>query len=103
MRKLSVALLLCSLFSVGCIKRTIIGFADHPKHELTELEVMKTGFYVFYASAEHMFLSCTDDDKQLTCKRQCGGETDLQCPAATAAGVFSDVLYIASHLGAPAL
>ncbi len=71
-----------TLGSFGCVRRTIVAFEDHPTQPMTSMQIVEIRSYIFSTSVEHQFLSCTDTDKELVCKRQCGGSTDLECPQA---------------------
>ncbi len=79
LRTSAFAFALLGLMTTGCVKRTIVGFQDHPTNNVTSIEVMKrTTFLV--PKVEHIFYTCVDNNTQLVCKRLCGGETDLTCP-----------------------
>lgn len=70
-----------ALGSTGCVSRTIVAFDDHPKHSLTTLEIFESRSYFFWGEHEHKFFSCTDTGDKLVCKRACGGNLDVRCPA----------------------
>jgi hypothetical protein len=88
MQKITFAALLglTALFGSGCVKRELVGFADHDKMALTAIRAGVTKNYFFYAEYEHVFYSCSEQGDVLDCKRVCGGETDLECPKAVASG-----------------
>jgi hypothetical protein len=83
MKRLAFGLFL-SLAAAACTSRSIVGVQDHPTQNLTALQVRAVTNYLFSISIEHVFYSCADNGTDLVCKRLCGGQTDLQCPAATA-------------------
>ncbi|GEM_PF-1696037 len=75
--------------SMGCTRRTILAFDDHPTHSLTTLQAFQSKFYVFWGDSEHQFFLCTDTGDKLVCKRSCGGDTDLACPKSVDTGYSS--------------
>jgi len=85
MMKWKHTLALCFLASIGiastgCVKQSILAFDDHPKYPVTTLEVFVAKNYYVFKQQEHRFYICTDSDTKLTCKRTCGGTTDIRCP-----------------------
>ena len=94
MRKVMLMMaLMMSLLTVGCTRYAIRGASDHQDYKVTALEVTKMTNHVFWTSAEHVFWMCRDEGDTLVCKRRCGGDTDLECPAATGGmgGITSNV------------
>lgn len=85
LRTSAFAFALLGLMTTGCVKRTIVGFQDHPTSNVTSIEVMKRTMFLI-PKVEHIFYSCVDNNAQLVCKRLCGGETDLECPKASGSG-----------------
>jgi hypothetical protein len=74
------------LGTAACSKRTILQFEDHNRHPATAMQAGMVKNYVFWVTAEHQFYSCSEQGDKLVCKRLCGGQTDLECPKAMAAG-----------------
>ncbi len=82
----TLAFVLFGLLNTGCVTRQIVAFQDHPTSNVTALEVLKQSRYVFFAKNEHIFYTCVDNTTQLVCKRLCGGNNDLVCPAGNGQG-----------------
>jgi hypothetical protein len=76
-----------SLATSGCVMRTIKDFDDHQKNSISTLQVLQITHYGFFATAEHQFFMCEDSGNTLTCKRECGGTNELQCPAGAFVGL----------------
>jgi hypothetical protein len=70
----------------GCVHRELVGFADHASKPLTSVQAVIHTSYFFSATSEYAFYSCAEQGDKLTCKRLCGGDTDLVCP--TSVGVY---------------
>lgn len=68
--------------TMGCVHRELLTFDDHASKPLTSMRVLKDTNYLFWRSQELIFYSCAEQGDKLTCKRLCGGETDLVCPEA---------------------
>lgn len=88
-----LALSSIGLASTGCVKQSILGFQDHPRFPVTNLEVFVSKNYYVYRLSEHRFYTCNDAGDKLLCKRACGGSMDIGCPSgvATAYGGGSNV------------
>jgi hypothetical protein len=72
----------CLFGSTGCVHRELVSFADHHSKPLTGVQAGVLRNYLFWASYEHIFYSCSEEGDKLTCKRVCGGSSDLVCPEA---------------------
>ena len=88
MRQSIFALLLgtCLLGGTGCVHRELVGFDDHESKPLTAMRAGTTKSYLFWATYEHVFYSCSEQGDRLDCKRVCGGSSDLECPSASGNG-----------------
>jgi len=80
------SLSLFGALSTGCVKRQLVGFADHDSKPLTAMNVAVTRSYLFWSSHEYVFYSCAEQGDKLTCRRLCGGNNDIVCPVAAASG-----------------
>lgn len=65
---------------LGCVSRSLVSVSDHPTKPLTRIEMGKSNDYLFWSTYEHIFYSCSDSGENLSCKRLCGGDTDVACP-----------------------
>ena len=68
--------------ATGCVHRELLAFDDHESKPLTSMRVLKNTNYLFWSSQELVFYSCAEQGDKLSCKRLCGGDTDLVCPTA---------------------
>lgn len=50
---------ICLAFGTGCVHRELIGFDDHESKPLTAMRAGVTKNYLFWASYEHIFYSCS--------------------------------------------
>lgn len=75
-----VAAMALGTASTGCVSRSLIKVSDHPSKPLTSLQLSETHSYLFWSTHEHIFYSCSDQGQNLSCKRLCGGDTDVVCP-----------------------
>jgi hypothetical protein len=66
--------------ATGCVHTELVGFDDHASKPLTAMRVKKDTSYGFWSSQEYVFYSCAESGDKLSCKRLCGGATDVVCP-----------------------
>ncbi len=75
------AVLALAVCSTGCMKRTLIGFEDHPKQPYTAVELLEEhNNWIFGTTVEHRFVMCKDSGNQIVCSRSCGGAKEIECP-----------------------
>ncbi|HWV39474.1 MAG TPA: hypothetical protein VN033_13475 [Vulgatibacter sp.] len=80
-KMLGLLALVVLTLTVGCTKRTILRFEDHPIQNQTYVETLRHSNYLVSSTMAHEFWLCRDDATELVCKPTCDGDTDLACPA----------------------
>ena len=73
----------------GCVHRELLEFEDHGTKPLTGMRVQVDSTYFFWNSHEYVFYSWAEQGDKLTCKRLCGGSTDLECPSVRGNGYYA--------------
>ena len=86
--KSMVAIALATTSLMGCVSWKGLRLADHPKYDMTLLEVRKTTSYLVFGKQAHQFYSCIDKTDQLDCTLLCDGDRDLLCPTFTSSGGY---------------
>lgn len=76
-----VGLVVAGAVGAACTTTSIVSAHDHGSFPVTKVEVLKTEGYLLWSTVEHVFLLCQDTPEALVCSRECGGATDLVCPA----------------------
>ena len=79
-----VVLLACALWLGSCSRYQIVEFTDHKSMGLTQLETLRITDYGMWSEVEHQFWLCRNIDEELVCKRRCGGDSGIECPATSA-------------------
>lgn len=80
---LGVASVTALTLTSACSTSRILGAQDHGAMPVTHVEILKSSNFIFWSSAEHVFLLCRDAGTDLICQRECGGPQELECPTST--------------------
>ncbi len=87
----ALSILALTTLTTGCASYQILAFQDHGAQASTTVQTLKTTKYLFWSKTEHQFWLCADEGTALNCKRECGGDTDLTCPASFVPGNSSTI------------
>ncbi len=77
----------------GCSRYQIVELTDHARLGVTQFETLRITDYGMWSDVEHQFWLCRNIDDDLVCKRRCGGDSGIECPATAASprGITTNV------------
>jgi hypothetical protein len=79
-----LAVLAAGMLSLaGCSRYQIVELTDHARLGVTQFETLRITDYGMWSDVEHQFWLCRNIDDDLVCKRRCGGDSGIECPATT--------------------
>ena len=82
--------LVAGILVSGCSHRMVVSIESHPKAPLMHLGIHRYMGDNVNAVLEHEFWDCREQNGQLICRRQCGENLDLACPATELSIVTGD-------------